>query len=223
MRKIMVLASPGEDGIAEKVALELKNLDYEVLCPGKADSNGLKNIQQVDLFVLVGRDRAKLKGLAETLIRDELLSVIPRLVVTDENALTGLDYCRLADDFLLFPFRPVELAARVRILSWRTEKVDGSSMVKAGSLTINLSTYEVTVNGNLVDLTFKEYELLRYLATHQRRVHTRNRLLSQVWGDDYYGGARTVDVHIRRIRSKIETGGQIFIQTVRGVGYRFIG
>ena len=223
MRKIMVLATSGEGEIAGKVVLELKNLDYEVLCPGKADSNELKNIQQVDLFVLVGRDRSKLDGLARILIRDEQLSVTPRLVVTEEKALADLDYCRLADDILLFPFRPAELAARVRILSWRTEKVDPSNLVKAGPLTINLSTYEVTVNGRLVDLTFKEYELLRYLVTHQRRVHTRNGLLSRVWGDDYYGGARTVDVHIRRIRSKIETGGQVFIQTVRGVGYRFIG
>lgn len=223
MRKIMVLATSGEGEMLEKVTLELKNLDYEVLCPGKADSDELKNIEQMDLFVLLGRDTAKLEGLARTLIRDELLSATPRLVVTDEKALEGLDYCGLADDILLFPFRPEELAARVRILSWRTEKVDPSNIVKAGPLGINLSTYEVTVNGRLVDLTFKEYELLRYLVTHRRRVHTRSELLNRVWGDDYYGGARTVDVHIRRIRSKIETGGQVFIQTVRGVGYRFIG
>ncbi len=223
MRKIMVLAASGEGEIAEKVALELKNFDYEVLCPGKADSDELKIIEQMDLFVLVGRDTGKLEDLARTLIRDELLSGTPRLVVTDEKTLADLDYCRLADDILLFPFRPVELAARVRILSWRTEKVDPSDIVKAGALSINLSTYEVTVNGKLVDLTFKEYELLSYLVTRRRRVHTRSGLLNRVWGDDYYGGARTVDVHIRRIRSKIETGGQVFIQTVRGVGYRFIG
>ena len=223
MRKIMVLAAPGDGEIAEKVTLELKNLEYEVLYPGKADSEQLKNIQQADLFVLVGRDRRKLDGLARTLVRDEQLSVTPRLIVTDEKALAGLDYCRIADDILLFPFQPAELAARVRILSWRAEKVDPSDIVRAGPLSINLSTYEVTVNGRLVELTFKEYELLRYLVIHRKRVHTRNSLLSRVWGDDYYGGARTVDVHIRRIRSKIETGGQVFIQTVRGVGYRFIG
>ena len=152
-----------------------------------------------------------------------MLAGVPRLIVTEEKALAGFDYCRLADELLVAPFSRSELAARVRMISWRNEKVDPSNQVHAGVLAINLSTYEVSIDGRLVDLTFKEFELLRYLVTHRRRVHTRRELLSRVWGEDYYGGARTVDVHIRRIRSKIESGNRPLIQTVRGVGYRFTG
>ncbi|OGF98399.1 MAG: hypothetical protein A2Z86_09150 [Candidatus Glassbacteria bacterium GWA2_58_10] len=221
MRKVMLLFTEGDGEVAREVIRELNNLYYEVLDPREANGNQLKDIEQADLFVLVSRKTAKLEGLARTLLRDELLSGIPRLIVTEEKALAEFDYCRLADEILLFPFRRAELGARMKILTWRNEKVDASNVVQAGSLSINLSIYEVTVEGALVELTFKEYELLCYLVTHRRRVHTRRELLSRVWGEDYYGGPRTVDVHIRRIRSKIETGGRAYIQTVRGVGYRF--
>ncbi|HUU26234.1 MAG TPA: response regulator transcription factor [archaeon] len=223
MQKIMLLTSSDDRELADKVFKELKTLDYEVLYPQRKNQQDLEQLAQVDLFVLAGRRTGKLEGLVRTLRQDEVLSEIPRLVITEEPALEDFDYCRNADDILIIPYGRTELAARIKILSWRNQKVDPSNVVHAGSLVINLSTYEVTVGGVLVDLTFKEYELLRYLATHARRVHTRRELLTRVWGEDYYGGARTVDVHIRRIRAKIETGGQVYIQTVRGVGYRFIG
>jgi len=223
MRKIMLVAASGDEDIAGEVLEALEELDYEVYYPRDAGQEGLKRIEQVDLFVLVGRQAARLSRLAGTFRRDQALSEVPKLLVTDEKALEQMDYCKLADDILLFPFRGVELAARIKMLFWRNQKVDSSHLLRAGELTINLSTYEVTVGGVLVDLTFKEYELLRYLATHRKRVHTRRKLLNRVWGEDYYGGPRTVDVHIRRIRAKIETSGQVYIQTVRGVGYRFVG
>jgi DNA-binding response OmpR family regulator len=222
MHRIMVIAPAGENEAVGKIAADLVELDYEVLRPAENDPESLKRLEQVDLFVLVGQRQSVLEGLARTLSGDELLSETPALVVTDEKTLEKFDYCRLADDILLLPYRRAELAARIRLLMWHNHKVDPSLEVRSGDLVINLSTYEVTAGGRHVDLTFKEYELLRYLATHRGRVCTRHHLLAKVWGEDYFGGARTVDVHIRRIRSKIETGDRTYIQTVRSVGYRFV-
>ena len=94
-------------------------------------------------------------------------------------------------------------------------------MIKCGGLIIDLARCEVTVSGVTVELTFKEYELLKFLASNKGRVFTREALLNKVWGYDYYGGDRTVDVHIRRLRSKIEVSDYSFIETVRNIGYRF--
>ena len=223
MQKIMLLASREEQEAAKKVFAELSELDYEVLRPRENDWQDLEKSVQVDLFVLLGRKARAVEPLARALSKDEALAEIPRLIVTEKKALAGLDYCRLAADILLIPYSKTELAMRIQMLLWRNHKVEPSRRVMAEELTIDLSTYEVTVGGRLVDLTFKEYELLRYLATHRGKVYTRRELLSRVWGEDYYGGSRTVDVHIRRIRSKIETGGKVYIQTVHGVGYRFVG
>ena len=223
MQKIMLLASREEQEAAKKVFAELSELDYEVLRPREGDWQDLEKSVQVDLFVLLGRKARAVEPLARALSKDDALAEIPRLIVTEERALAGLDYCRLAADILLIPYSKTELAMRIQMLLWRNHKVEPSRRVMAEELTIDLSTYEVTVGGRLVDLTFKEYELLRYLATHRGKVYSRRELLSRVWGEDYYGGSRTVDVHIRRIRSKIETGGKVYIQTVHGVGYRFVG
>ena len=223
MQKIMLLASKDEQEAAKKIINELSELEYEVLRPRENAWQHLEKSAQVDLFILLGREARTVEPLARTLSQDRDLAEIPKLIVTGEKALTGLDYCRLAGDILLVPYGKAELAARIQMLLWRNHKVEPSQRVLADELTIDLSTYEVTVGGKLIDLTFKEYELLRYLATHRGKVYTRRNLLTRVWGEDYYGGSRTVDVHIRRIRSKIETGGKVYIQTVHGVGYRFVG
>ena len=223
MQKIMLLASKDEQEATKKIFNQLSELEYEVLRPRENAWQDLEKSSQVDLFILLGREAHTVEPLARTLSKDKDLAEIPRLIVTGEKALTGMDYCRLADDILLVPYGKTELAARIQMLLWRNHKVEPSQRVLADELTIDLSTYEVTVGGKLIDLTFKEYELLRYLATHRGKVYTRRNLLTRVWGEDYYGGSRTVDVHIRRIRSKIETGGKVYIQTVHGVGYRFVG
>ena len=110
---------------------------------------------------------------------------------------------------------------RLRRLLDRHAVPDSPDVIRQGALAIDTAGYRVFVDGTLVELTFKEYELVRFLATHPNRVYTRETLLDKVWGYDYFGGARTVDVHIRRIRSKIEVGGHTFIETVRSVGYCF--
>lgn len=125
------------------------------------------------------------------------------------------------DDFVLEPFNGEELLSRLRLLFWRTKGVNNDETLKIKELLIDMGNYDVSIDGTPIELTFKEYELLKFLATHRGRVFTREALLDHVWGYDYYGGTRTVDVHIRRLRAKLSPGCDAFIETVRNVGYRF--
>ncbi len=125
------------------------------------------------------------------------------------------------DDFVLLPALPEELAARVR-MAVKRRTPETSDVVRAGDLSLDLANYRVAVAGRNVELTFKEYELLRFLVQNPDKVLTREALLKRVWGYDYFGGTRTVDVHIRRLRSKLEDRGHTFIETIRNVGYRFV-
>ncbi|MGB2693571.1 MAG: response regulator transcription factor [Dehalococcoidia bacterium] len=125
------------------------------------------------------------------------------------------------DDFIAFPSPPDELLMRVRRAIWRRGGGESAETLRCGDLTIDQQSYRVYIGGRSVELTYKEYELLRFLALNEDKVCTREMLLNRVWGYDFYGGSRTVDVHIRRLRSKIEDRAHTFIETVRNVGYRF--
>ena len=127
----------------------------------------------------------------------------------------------LFDDFCVLPARPDELTARLQHLFWRNGQSMRPDLIEYGPLMLNLETYQAAVAGRVLDLTYMEYELLRFLAGHPAKVFTRETLLSRVWGYEYYGGARTVDVHIRRLRAKLGEEHAHLIQTVRSVGYRF--
>ena len=127
----------------------------------------------------------------------------------------------LFDDFCLTPFRPTELQARLEHLCFQTGREVRPELVEYGPLALNLETYQAAIDGTPLDLTYMEYELLKFLASHPGKVFTRETLLSRVWGYDYYGGARTVDVHIRRLRAKLGEEHANLIHTVRSVGYRF--
>ena len=144
------------------------------------------------------------------------------LVIAGEDQFDRLSADLAVDDFLVAPPNPAELLKRIERALWRRHGVDSENFVHCGALTLDLSNYRVTVSGDPLVMTFKEYELLRFLAMNSGRVFTREQLLNRVWGYDYFGGARTVDVHIRRIRSKIEIRGHSFIETVRNVGYRLV-
>jgi DNA-binding response OmpR family regulator len=126
-----------------------------------------------------------------------------------------------ADDFLPSPYDAHELVLRTKRLLHVSRNGDSRELIKCDGLVIDLARCEVTVEGRIVELTFKEYELLKLLAANSGRVYSREALLDQIWGYDYYGGDRTVDVHIRRLRSKIEDSNHTFIETVRNIGYRF--
>jgi DNA-binding response OmpR family regulator len=144
-----------------------------------------------------------------------VMELIPREMLNSVNGY--LD----ADDFLISPYDTKELVLRINRLLHKIKSKDSDEIIKCDGLTIDLARCEVTVEGVVMELTFKEYELLKLLAGHPGRVYTREALLDKIWGYDYYGGDRTVDVHIRRLRSKIEDSNHTFIETVRNIGYRF--
>ncbi|MGH9129861.1 MAG: winged helix-turn-helix domain-containing protein [Acidimicrobiales bacterium] len=154
-------------------------------------------------------------------LRKRDLPVAPLLILVTLDQLPDLELREdLFDDLSLVPLRPAELEARLKHLFWRTGRGTRPELVEHGPLVLNLETYQAAVEGRPLDLTYMEYELLRFLATHPGKVFTRETLLSRVWGYEYYGGARTVDVHIRRLRAKLGEEHAALIHTVRSVGYR---
>ncbi|MES0278448.1 MAG: response regulator transcription factor [Dehalococcoidales bacterium] len=157
----------------------------------------------------------------ETALKNSHLKLPPLIALITRAGLNGLLADAVIDDFLVKPYDPDELAARVRRLLKRAKGVDLGETIRAGDLVVDLARYEVSVNGRPVELVFREYELLRFLMANRGRVFSRQALLNKVWGYDYFGGDRTVDVHIRRLRSKIEDAKHTFIDTVRNIGYRF--
>ena len=155
-------------------------------------------------------------------LRKRDLPLEPMLLLVSGAQLADLELREdLFDDFCLTPFHPRELEARLKHLFWRTGRGTRPELVEYGPLILNLETYQAYVGGKPLDLTYMEYELLKFLSTHPGKVFTRETLLSRVWGYEYYGGARTVDVHIRRLRAKLGEEHASLIQTVRSVGYRF--
>ena len=143
------------------------------------------------------------------------------LMLVSADALPELaDNTDQFDDFCLTPFHPAELEARLEHMIERHADDGSSSIITFGPLSLNVETYQAMVDGRALDLTYMEYELLRYLTASPGKVFSREILLSEVWGYDYYGGARTVDVHIRRLRSKLGEEHANMISTIRSVGYR---
>lgn len=145
-----------------------------------------------------------------------IIALITREVFDNDDS-----HLDAVDDFVTKPYDPQELGLRVKRLLHTTKQIDSGELMTCGDLLINLANCEVTLCGRVIMLTFMEYELLKFLAGKKGRVFTRQVLLNMVWGYDYYGGDRTVDVHIRRLRSKIEDSSHTFIETVRNIGYKF--
>ncbi|GIU84743.1 MAG: hypothetical protein KatS3mg008_1518 [Acidimicrobiales bacterium] len=155
-------------------------------------------------------------------IRKQDVPLQPLLLLVNGTQLPDLELRDdLYDDFCISPFHPRELEARLRHLMWRTGQATRPEIIEYGPLVLNLETYQAAIDGRPLDLTYMEYELLKFFASHPGKVFTRETLLSRVWGYEYYGGARTVDVHVRRLRAKLGEEHAGLIQTVRSVGYRF--
>jgi len=144
----------------------------------------------------------------------------PVLVVAGRDTVSDLADA-VFDDFVLSPLDPLEVALRAGRLATKSIDTVPAEVVAFKDLSLNLATYQATIGSQPVDLTFMEYELLRFFVTNQTRVWSREQLLSRVWGYDYFGGARTVDVHVRRLRAKLGEERASWITTVRSVGYRF--
>jgi DNA-binding response OmpR family regulator len=148
---------------------------------------------------------------------------LPVLTVVHEAIINDLDPALNPDDFILCPIHPGELQARIKQAIFRLKGPVNQNVLKVGDLVIDLEKYDVLMGSKRISLTYKEFQLLALLASNPGRVYTRDVLLSQVWGYDYLGGTRTVDVHIRRLRSKIEDPDHSFVETIWNVGYRFRG
>ena len=184
-----------------------------------AEPASLVSAPDSDLIFLDARsDLANAKSLAKILLTTGLNS--PLVLVVTEGGLTAITAEWGAQDFILDSAGPSEIDARIRIAIDRSKMVSGGETIRASGVVIDEVSYSAKVHGRPLDLTFKEFELLRFLAQHPGRVFSREQLLSEVWGYDYFGGTRTVDVHIRRLRAKLGDLESL-IGTVRNVGYRF--
>ena len=148
----------------------------------------------------------------------------PLVAVVTEGGLAAVSGDWGVDDVVLTGAGPAEVDARIRLALGRAAAgaPDADEVIRNGDLTIDEATYQARIKGRPLDLTFKEFELLKYLAQHPGRVFTRDQLLHEVWGYDYFGGTRTVDVHVRRLRAKLGPEHESLVGTVRNVGYKFV-
>jgi DNA-binding response OmpR family regulator len=184
-----------------------------------AEPAALINAPATDLiFVDARADLASAKSLCKILNTTGIN--VPLVLVLTEGGLTAVSADWGVDDVVLESAGPAELDARIRLVIGRLAEEKTGSKIQASGVVIDEASYSAKVHGRPLDLTFKEFELLRFLATHPSRVFTREQLLSEVWGYDYFGGTRTVDVHVRRLRAKLGDLESL-IGTVRNVGYRF--
>ena len=217
--RIAILGSYGVSADPVINMVKSEGIQYEVLVdPGIVDIGALEHISAlvIDLTDTQGFDQIS-DSLAEELKR------IPTIAILSAEHVTYSAETPATDDILIYPWSAGELGVRLRRLLERRQKTrnDSDGVIRGGSLTIDVNRYDVFVDDRQVLLTFKEYELLKLLVSNPGRVFGREALLEQVWGYEYFGGTRTVDVHIRRLRSKIEDASHTFIDTMWNVGYRF--
>ena len=190
-----------------------------------AEASVLLDVPEVDvLFLDARRDLPAAKSLARLLNSTGI--DCPIIVIATEGALSAMTADWGLDDVILDTAGPAEVEARIRLAIGKLEAdrfaADPSAReIRTGEIIIDESAYTAKIRGRSLDLTFKEFELIKYLAQHPGRVFTRAQLLQEIWGYDYFGGTRTVDVHIRRLRSKLGPEFEAIIGTVRNVGYRF--
>jgi DNA-binding response OmpR family regulator len=193
------------------------------VCP--AEGAALLDAPDCDAVLVDGRRDLSHSRSLSRLLRTTGTDV-PLLLVTTEGGLAAVTADWGVDDVLLDTAGPAEVEARLRLVSGRLaagrDSDDSVHEIRAGALTVDEAAYTAQVGSRTLDLTFKEFELVKFLAQHPGRVFTRAQLLQEVWGYDYFGGTRTVDVHVRRLRAKLGPEHESLIGTVRNVGYRFV-
>ncbi len=220
MADLLVL-TPSADGAADVLpALALLSHRTRVVAPEPA---AMLDAMDADILVVDART-----DLVEARNNCNLIQVtgvaVPILLVLREGGMSIVNADWGAADVVLAEASPAEVEARVRLLIGRASAADPLDRVaefSSGDLTVDVGGYTARLKGVPLDLTYKEFELLKYLMQHPGRVYTRDQLLQEVWGFDYYGGTRTVDVHVRRLRAKLGAEHEHLIGTVRNVGYRF--
>ncbi|WP_084106552.1 winged helix family transcriptional regulator [Demequina sp. NBRC 110056] len=220
MADLLVL-TPSRDGAPDVLpALGLLSHRTRVLPP---EPSAMLDALDADVVIVDGRH-----DLAEARNNCKLVHVtgvsVPLLLVLREGGLSIVNADWGADDVVLADASPAEVEARIRLMIGRAnaeDPLEKAAEFSSGDLTVDVGGYTARLKGVPLDLTYKEFELLKYLMQHPGRVYTRDQLLQEVWGFDYYGGTRTVDVHVRRLRAKLGAEHEHLIGTVRNVGYRF--
>ncbi len=218
--ELILLTSASQPTTEVLPALGLLAHDVTVL---PVDAGVLIDRSGGDVLLLdARRDLASARAFTRVLAAMEL--PIPVVAVLTEGGLVALSPDWPVDEILLDTAGPAEVDARLRLVQGRraAQVVQGPERVDVGDLTIDESTYSARLGGRSLDLTYKEFELLKFLAQRPGRVFTRSHLVQEVWGYDYFGGTRTVDVHVRRLRAKLGPEHEALIGTVRNVGYKFV-
>jgi len=219
--RVLLISANGSGALQLRAELSRAGAEVVHVTPQALDERA-DDLGAPHIVVLDVRDRgADLRELCETIKGSRRLRDAPVFAVTPEQQLPAVDSCSGFDDFVVTPYREAEFRARLRRMAARARGTPSGNALTYGDFTIDPANYDVTLRGTRVDLTLKEYELLKHLVTHAGRVFTRDQLLNSVWGYDYVGGTRTVDVHIRRLRAKLGDIGETSIETIRGVGYTF--
>lgn len=222
-----ILAVDDDDSIRELLALQLTRHGYEVLTAADG-AEALAKAPQAE-FILLDLMLPKIDGyeVCRRLKSDERTKEIPIIMLTAKaeeiDTVLGLELG--ADDYLAKPFSMRELLARIKAVKRRVlpKPQENQLTISLGDLSMDFAAYTVKLKDKEISLTPKEYELLKLFLTHIGRAYSRDELLTRIWGYEYYGDTRTVDVHVRHLRSKLSASPEIAnaIETVRGVGYRF--
>ncbi len=216
--RVYLLGGPSNGSYAVSSAIAEAGLSCELA--QDLDSLGELSPEEFPAAVLV--DFSTLDTTEAGLLIDQCHGLkLPVLAIVPQGMLGGYDPSLNPDEFIVSPIIQDELVARLKQAIFRVKGPTSREVLKVGELVIDLEKYDVTMSGRRISLTYKEFQLLVLLASNPGRVYTRDVLLSQVWGYDYLGGTRTVDVHIRRLRSKIEDPDHSFVETIWNVGYRF--
>lgn len=223
MSTLLLLTSALQSSTEVLPGLSLLNHQVKVL---PAEGAALLEAPDSDLVLVDGRqDLAHARDLCRLMLATG--SDVPAILVLTEGGLSVVSADWGMDDVVLTTVGPAELEARIKLtiarsVSRRNADDPDSHVIRSGEVVVDDATYTARLGGRALDLTFKEFELLKYLAQHPGRVFTREQLLQEVWGYDYFGGTRTVDVHVRRLRAKLGAENENLIGTVRNVGYRFV-
>ena len=221
MAQVLLLTRALTPSSAVLPGLELLSHHIKVMSP---EPTALITAPEVDVILIDGRtDLPAVRSLCRLL--ETTGNTSPVILITTEGGLAAVNHEWGLTDVLLVDASPAEIEVRIRLATTKVEastSLESSSEIKAGELSIDESSYSAKLRGRTLDLTFKEFELLKFLAQHPGRVFSRDQLLREVWGYDYFGGTRTVDVHVRRLRAKLGPENENLIGTVRNVGYRYV-
>jgi DNA-binding response OmpR family regulator len=207
---------------ARKLRAELAQRGFDCLVVPNKDEAIEQTVGQSLGVMLLDMDEAAIGSEAwERAQRIRQERYTPIIALVSREKINGLDSSTGIDDFVIKPYEATEVTSRIKRVLRQKGGPESEDVIRCGDLAIDSTKCEVSLCSKPIILTFKEYQLLKFLAHNKGKVFTRDVLLDRVWGWDYYGGDRTVDVHIRRLRSKIEDSSHTFIETVRNIGYKF--